>query len=215
MGLFILSFIAGGLVIFGYVKMKTAPVSQIPPVNKKSVYPDFSIATAPTDSLKGTIATYSGTLLWESRIATIPGELKDTVQIQQGERLITEGKGNALINVNTFGTIILSENTDLSFIQTLPVDFVVRQNKGTVEYVVNGNIPLSVRIRSTIITKTAGTLKITMTDGDPIILISTVQGAAQIGFNDLDYVSQVYTLREGQIYEFNSDERTTINTKNK
>jgi len=215
-GLFIICFLVGIGIVFGYSKFKTNNnLQQKIVVNKQTPTLTFSIEKPPSESLKGSITSRTGILFWESRIATEPGELKNDVQIEQGEELITKDKSSAIMNFDHVGTFTLSENSDLSFIQTLPIDFVVEQKTGTIKYEVNGETPLSIRIKNALITKTSGIIQITITDEDPIITISTIQGTAQIGFNDLDYVSQVFTLREGQIYEYNNDERTAINTKNK
>ena len=216
-GLFIISFLIGTVMVVGYSIFNKQNFQQKPTIQntKQKQTPTFSIESPPSESLKGLIASRSGTLFWESRIATAPSQLNDNVKIQQGERLITKDKSSATVNFDHVGSIVFLENADLSFIQTLPIDFVVEQKKGTIKYEVSGSTPLSIRIRNALITKTSGTIQITVTDDDSIISISTVQGTAQIGFNDLDYVSQVFTLREEQVYEYNSDERTAINTKNK
>lgn len=205
---FVIGFLIGIGIIFGYITFKTKSPQPKPA-------PTFSIEPPPSESLKGSIISQDGTIFFESRIATEPSELKTNIQIEQGERLITKDKSGISVNFDRFGSIILSENADLSFIQTLPIDFVVEQKKGKIEYTINYKTPLSIRIRNALITKTSGTIEIIVTDEDPVILISTVSGTAKIGFNDLDNVSQVFTLREGQIYEYNSDERTAINSKNK
>ncbi|MBI4225737.1 hypothetical protein HY612_01355 [Candidatus Roizmanbacteria bacterium] len=210
--LFIISLVLGIGIVFGYSILKTQNIPQKPVISKKSPASTFSIDTPPSKSLKGSIASRSGTLLWESRIASSPGKLEDTIQIQQGERLITEDKSSATVNFAQVGSFELSENSDLSLIQTLPVDLVVEQKKGKIKYTVNGTTPLSIKIRSALITKRSGIIDIALANDDPIITIATIQGTAQIGFNDLDYISQVFTLREGQIYEYDSDERTAINT---
>jgi len=177
--------------------------------------PFFSVETPPSESLRGTISSRSGTLFWESRVATEPAKLTDSAPIEQGERLISKEKSNAVVVFNTVGTMKLSENTDVSFIQTLPIDFVVEQKEGIIQYEMNGTVPLSIRMRNALITKTSGTIQIEMKSGDSVIRVSTLKGTAQIGFNDSDYVSQVFTLREGQVYDYDSSERTTVNEKNK
>jgi hypothetical protein len=216
--LFFVFFLFGIGLAFGYFlysepRLKQQPIQPI--TSKTNILSTFSILLPPSESLKGSITSRNGTVLWESRISTSPSRLLDNVQIGQGERLITEEKSSATVNFDQVGLINLSENSDLSFVQTLPVDFVVEQKKGTVKYEVAGKIPLSIRIRNALITKETGIINVTMTDEDPVVLISTVQGTALIGFNDLDNVSRVFTLREGQIYEYNSDERTAINSENK
>lgn len=218
-GLYVVSFLIGAGLMFGYTQTNTTQNTSVKSTTKiPTQVPSstgFSVSTPPSQSLKGTITSRSGILFWESRTASEPSELTETVPILQGERLITEDKSSAEVHFDTFGTLELSENADVSFIQTFPADFVVEQKKGTVTYTMDGTTPLSIRLRSALLTKTTGIVTVTITDGDPLILITTTQGTAQIGFNDLDYVSQVFSLREGQVYEYNSDDRTAVNTKNK
>jgi hypothetical protein len=133
----------------------------------------------------------------------------------QGTRLITQEKSTAEVQFPPAITLHMSETSDISFIQTLPIDFVVQQKTGEITYEVSGHSPLSIRLRSALLTLRSGTVKVSLTNGDSIILISTIKGTATIGFNDIENVTQVFTLREGQVYEYNSDERTAINSKNK
>ena len=213
--LFIIGLLIGIGAVIGNSSLKIKNTPAEPIISKKPPEPSFSVETPPSESLRGIIATHSGNMLWEARTATSPGELKGNAKIQQGERLVTKEKSSAKVNFDRAGSFELSENSDLSFIQTLPIDLVVEQKKGKIKYIINGKSPLSIRVRSALITKKSGIIEITLADNDSIVLISTLQGTAQIGFNDLDYVSQVFTLREGHIYEYNSDERTAVNTKNR
>lgn len=171
----------------------------------------FSIVTPPSESLGGKILSRSGKLSWESRTATAPAELSGTTKLSQGERIITDTGSNAVLEFDRFGKIILSGESDLAFPQTLPSDFVVNQRRGKIKYEMSGEIPLSIRMRTALVTKESGTIEISIAGDDPIILISTFNGTAKIGFNDTEGVSQVFDLREGQIYEYNSDERTAMN----
>src|SRR3989344_1305020 len=96
--LFIISLTLGIGAVFGYSILKTQNIPQKQEINKKSPASTFSIEPAPSESLKGSIVSRSGTLLWESRIASSPGKLEDAVQIQQGERLITEVESSATVS---------------------------------------------------------------------------------------------------------------------
>lgn len=217
-GLWIISFILGAGLVFGYSHLNKPKTIPVPSTSVKTTIipvPSFSIETPPSESLQGSISARLGRLFWESRTATEPAELTTDEKMKQGERLVTKSKSKATIQFETLTTITLSENSDISFVQTLPTDFVVEQKNGTIAYEINGTTPLSVRIRNALLTKNIGSLQIAMKDGDPIILISTIKGTADIGFNDANFVSQVFTLREGQVYEYNSDERTAINQNNK
>jgi len=213
-GIYIVSFIVG-IFIGNTVLKKPNVLPKVTNTQQQTSSSSFSIEPPPSESLKGTISSRSGTIQWESRIATEPSELTADVPIQQGEELITNKKSGATLQFTSVGSITLSENTDVSFIQTLPIDFVVKQNNGVVNYEINGSTPLSIRIRNALITKTSGTIKIAIKSDESIITISTIKGTAQIGFNDLENVSQVFTLREGQVYEYDSDNHTAINAKNK
>lgn len=213
-GIYIVSFVVG-IFVGNAVLKKPNVLPKVTNIQQQTSSSSFSIEPPPSESLKGTISSRSGTLLWESRIATEPSELTANVPIQQGEEYITGKKSSATFQFATIGSITLSENTDISFIQTMPIDFVVKQNNGNVNYTINETAPLSIRIRNALITKTSGIIQITIKSDDPIITISTIKGTAQIGFNDLENVSQVFTLREGQIYEYDSDNHTAINAKNK
>src|SRR3990167_10296524 len=93
--LFIISLVLGIGAVVGYSILKKKNIPQKQEINKKSQAANFSIDSPPSESLKGSIDSRSGTLLWESRIASSPAKLEDTIQIQQGERLLTEDKSSA------------------------------------------------------------------------------------------------------------------------
>lgn len=211
----IIGFLVGVAAVSGFTILKTQEQPPETVVKERRPTSSFSIEPAPSESIKGTISDRRGELLWESRMATEPATLSDNVLIQQGERLVTKDSGSVQIDFPRLGSISLNENTDLSFIQTLPVNFVVNQTKGFVEYEIVGDVPLSIRIRSAILTKDNGNIEVTVTEGDSLIRISPLTGTATIGFNDLEYVSRVFELREGETYEYDSDQRTAINIKNK
>lgn len=202
-GLFLIFFCIGAAIIFFLPK----PEKKIP----VQTVDTFSVIAPPSESLQGIITDRSGVLLYEPRgVASEAAELAIET-VKQGERLVTKEKSSATVDFNKKVSVALSENSDISFVQTLPVNMVVQQQKGSAVYETTGEIPLSIRLRSALLTKADGIVKITMKDGDSIILIETTKGTAQIGFNDPDFISRVFTLREGQAYEYNSDERTAIN----
>ncbi len=211
----IIGFLVGVAAVSGFTIFKTQEQPPETVVKERRPTSSFSIEPAPSESIKGTITDRRGELLWESRVATEPAALSDNVLIQQGERLVTKDNSSVRIDFPRLGSISLNENADLSFIQTLPVNFVVNQTKGFVEYKIAGDVPLSIRIRSAILTKDNGNIEVTVTEGDSLIRISPLTGTATIGFNDLEYVSRVFELREGETYEYDSDQRTAINIKNK
>lgn len=209
--LILLSVIVGGAITALYLEYRVIESPQ--PIVQKEVKPTapFSLVSPPSDSLTGKIMSREGSLLWESRMATAPAELTGTTTLSQGERIVTEEDSEATLEFERFGKIVMSQDSDLSFPQTLPTDFVVNQRKGDITYELSGEVPLSIRARNSLITKDSGKIRIEITEDESVILVSTLEGTAKIGFNDTENVSQVFTLREGQVYEYNSDERTAIN----
>lgn len=193
------------------------------PVQTKSItvqhtptpsFTPFQILTPPAQSMTGKITHYEGDILREDRVATEPSKLTGSMAIVQGERLITQENASATIVFGTDFSFNVDEKADLSFIQTLPVDFVVQQTSGTVDYKSESATPLSIRVRNALIAKPFGTIRITLTDGDSIVLLESLTGPTTIGFNDEEFITRVFDLREGEVYEYNSDEKTVINVKN-
>lgn len=82
--LFSLSVILGVILVIFYFKLTNIPS---PKAIQKIVsnFTQFNPGTAPNDSLKGNIATFSGTVKWQSRIATEAAQINLPVPIQQGE----------------------------------------------------------------------------------------------------------------------------------
>ncbi len=185
--------------------------------NAKPTPTGFSIVNAPAKSLKGKISSWTGSILWEPRTATEPATLDspDNIIIQQGERVLTATASGALVVFDNSVSLKIDEKTDISFVQTLPAEFVLEQKTGSVSYEIQGAIPLSIRLRNALITKQSGKIRISLRDNDPIISISQIEGPTKIGFNDRNRSTQIFTLREGEAYEYDSDKRTAINIKNK
>lgn len=211
MKVFLTGLFFGLLLVFGFnYFQKEKPQVKPVVVTKTEVKSSFSIENAPAKSLKGTIDRQDGMIFWESRIATEPAKLINNPVAQQGEKYITKENSNLTLKFDKFGTIAIYPNSDLSLVQTLPIDFVVSQNAGQIKYVVDGSTPLSIRFRNALITKSSGVIEVTIKKDDPVVMISTVSGEAQIGFNDLDFISTVFTLKEGQVYRYNSGSRILL-----
>lgn len=204
--LFFLSICVGIGCIFAYIIFTTTPQTQsyITPV---SHHTSFSLDTPPSDSLRGNIATMSGTVDWESRSATQPATLHSSPQIEQGEDIATETDGTALVQFPTCCSMQLSPLTHLSFVQTLPANIVIAQSQGSVEYATT-NIPVSVRSLSLLITMTNDDIVFTMSKTQPILSIFVKKGLLQASYNDLQYNSTVIPVTEGQTFIFNDTTRS-------
>ena len=205
---FITFFILGLFLSLGYYllinKKVTFPIIQS--LKQKEI---FSFDKAPKDSLKGTIQSLSGLVKWESRIATEEVALKKEILIQQGETISTGEDGNINLEYTDRAILKIASQSAISIIQTLPTNLVFNQIDGTIEYKKLGQTPISIRSFHLIIIFD-GEIMIAVDKITGLITINVRKGSAQVGYNDLQYISEVENLTEGQIYEFDDAKREGI-----
>lgn len=151
----------------------------------------FSLDTAPPASLKGNITNMTGEVSWQSRTATEASIINSPQIIQQGEELDTKDK--ATVVFANVAEINLS-NAQVYFAQTLPVDLVLQQKTGTVDYKKLGNSPVSVRVLHALVEILGDT---TIKINDDIV---TISGKSQIAFNNLQNVSQVRQVAKSFVF---------------
>jgi len=209
--LFLVAFILGLIAAFFYSYWKTNKVT-IAPVTKKTVQKksSFSIEEPPKNSVKGTIESISGSVKWESRIATAPSEIIKPVKISQGEVLETSEDGEATIIFKDIASIVLSSESKLSIIQTLPANFVFDQKSGSVSYEKLGETPISVRALHMLTKINSGKITLSIDSETGEITIDAKKGSAQIGFNNIDNVSTVVDIEKGEKLIYNDETRETL-----
>jgi hypothetical protein len=205
--LFFFAFIFGLILAFGYSYWKTNKVSIAPTRKSIEKISSFSIGEAPKNSVKGTIESMSGVVRWESRIATAPSEIIKPVIISQGETLETDKDGEATITFKNLALVTLSSESKLSIIQTLPANFVFDQKNGSVSYEKLGETPIFIRALHMLTKINSGKLILSIDKETNEITINIKRGSAQIGFNDINNVSTVKDIREGEKLIYNDDAR--------
>lgn len=206
LSLFLLFLLIGVGIVFGYSFWKKEKATVVTPVSPKEER--FSIESPPKEARTGTVSTMSGQILWESRIATQPAEIRELKQVQQAETLETGKTGQAKVTFADASSVSLSPDSEIEFLQTLPVNFVFRQNKGEINYVKKGIIPLTVRSLHLLMAFSDGeyTLK---TDRDTHkIELGIIDGSVKIAYNDINYNTQTLEVTKGQKYLFDDDSRT-------
>ncbi len=197
--------VAVALVYWHIIPGKSTVYNLIKPVSTAT---QFSIANAPSATIRGEISSISGSIQWESRVATEPATITLPQTIQQGEEVITGKDGKATIEFPKIGTIQLQANTDLSIIQTLPADIVIAQNSGSADYTKTGKSPLTIRSLDTIIDITSGESKVTIPSTLPRVTALVEQGSITAAFNDSNSVSTVMTATIGQQFIFDEGTKT-------
>ena len=170
----------------------------------------FSLSNAPLDSLKGNVASVSGKVGFVSRIASFATLINSSIKIEQGEEIDTYGNGETNIVFPKIGTIDVSANSQINFIQTLPQNFVVWQKQGLAVYSKNGDIPVSIVTGNLLINLESGKSTISLDKKTKDITVSVSSGSATVAFTSLNNNTKVLTLKKGDIYIFRDNARTGI-----
>lgn len=141
--IFFISSLLLGIAIMFTFKIGIRQTTKVISPNPKNF--SFSLRNAPSETIKGKITSLTGDIGWQSRVATEPAKIKIPQDLQQGEGIVTEKNGKAVIQFGSYFASNLAANTSLEFIQTLPSQFVIKQNKGKAEYVKIDTTPLTIR----------------------------------------------------------------------
>lgn len=206
--LLILSIFIGAIIIIeGFLWLSARNTQILKIILPKSL---FSLETAPTDSLIGKIATLSGKVAWQSRVAPVAILISVPVELQQGEEVDTYEDGSATINFTQFGTISLSSNTQVNLIQTLPENFVINQKQGTAIYTKTGETPTSVVVLDLLVNINSGQNKILVNADTAKITINVITGSTTVAFNDTDNKTTVVLLNSGDEYSFNNNTKIGV-----
>ncbi len=166
----------------------------------------FSLKEAPENSLAGQ-AAFSGSVSWQSRVATASSRLKKPVLIQQGESLLTGEKSTASINFPNAVKINIYPKTEIDIIQTLPENMVFVQASGSASFNNKGFSPVAIRSLALLTYENTGNVRITVNTNYDTVTVYVESGSAKIAFDDLSYTSHTFSLFKGDTYIFYSDTR--------
>lgn len=188
----------GCMFAFRYIQVR-----QIPPFAPQ---PPALTLLPPTVALTGTLIETSGTVKHLTREAEEYQEATPGGTIFQGESLATQ-QGTARVNMGEIGSVILDEDTEISFINFIPGQLVFRQRSGSATYENNTLTPISIRTGDALITL-RGDGKILMTTAR--ITLSVVKGTATIGVVDENNETHAYSVIGGETAHIHSDQSVTI-----
>lgn len=210
--LFILFLIIGAAITIGYFKFseikKEAENRQVfSPYSGKDY---FTLDKAPTESLKGEIISFNGDVGWQSRTATESSQIKGSISVGQGEKIVTKEGGNAEVKFDNICDIKLSENTSLELIQTLPLNFVFLQEAGTVQYARLGSVPIAVRSLGLVMQIEDFQSSVSVNIKNSTVTVTVASGSADLAYNDINYNTNKLTLAEGQKMIFNNQTKSRI-----
>lgn len=170
--------------------------------------PTFSLDEAPSSSLRGQILSLTGDTYWISRIATEPATLTSSTIIQQGESVDASDSGKLVVAFGQAGKITLSNKAKIDVIQTLPVNLVFSQIRGSVIYEASQDSPFSVRSYHLLVTLHTGSMTVDVNEKIGSVTLVISQGNATVAYNDERFTSQTYAVKEGQRFVFDDSTQT-------
>lgn len=204
---FIFFLIGCGLIVgYRYITSQNDSLFSLKP----TLTSQFSLTHAPSESLQGNIATMSGTVNWLSRTATKSIRLKSSRSIQQGEEISTGNNGHVVVIIHNAAAVSLSSNSQVSFIQLLPVNLVIEQDKGEVSYENKGEESMSIRTDDVLAEINRAVATITVDPDNNLITVTVVKGIVREGYEDSQNISNVVTVNAGSQFIF--DETTKEGT---
>jgi hypothetical protein len=169
----------------------------------------FSLENAPTESLKGNIASFSGNVAWQSRTAATASLINTPVTIGQGEEIVAQGNGAATIKFPKGILVQMNSNSDIGIVQMLPANIVILQNQGTVSYQNSDNkIPLSINGLDLMVNINQGTAQVSVDKSTSSVVISVSSGSAVATFTDTQNNTQVETINNGNQMTFDNNTKT-------
>lgn len=202
----IISFIIGSLISIPFITSQYKPSDLMTIEEPSEETTSFSTALPPTLSQQGTI-TASGMVTMEQRDSTVASAIRESSLVYQGERFYTDSNSSALITFQDAATIFLEENADFSIVQTLPYSFVFLQRKGTSQIAKQSNIPVSMRIMDATLGIEQGSVSVTVDPQLQTADITVSSGSAMLGYNNLNYISQVLPIGEGETVIFDNEQK--------
>ena len=204
--LFLVSLFAGFTIISVYTYWHGQQLGNIiKPSNV--VKTDFSLKNAPQKTLKGNVASTSGTVKWLSRVAAKSVQIHAPHKVQQGESLSTGKNSEAVVTINNAAAISILSNTDVNFIQLLPINVVLEQNDGSVTYQNTIQVPISVRSFNLVTVLTQGVATIAADKRSKTVIVTILKGVAREGYQDTQSESNIVTLTAGEQFVFDDTTR--------
>lgn len=210
---FLFFFLIGFFLLFG-VKWYQAFTQQGTVKTPISEAVPFSLDTPPKNSFRGIIEKREGVIYFESRSATQEAILSEIRPVLQGERYRTDENATMTISYPSRLKLTIDEATTLSIIQTIPANFTFVQTTGMTRYEkIDKAIPVGIRALRLLISQKEGLADISLDTENGQVLVTVVRGLVTVAFNDLELVSNVVTLSEGDSYTFDDATRTGEITK--
>ena len=193
----------------GYGIVKKSPGKPISNIIQTVTKPSYTIENAPSDSISGTITALNGNVDFQSRIATEAATISIPYPaIEQGEMLQTEENATTAVTFRDTAAIQIDPKTEIDFVQTLPINFVLSQASGSALIKKTGSVPISIRALHLLVKQNSGELGIGVDTDNGLVNLNIVTGSVTVAYNDTELVSHEFDLASGKRFTFNDLTRT-------
>ena len=183
-------------------------IRQSPSAKPLALKSAFSLENAPKNAIRGQIMEVSGDVLWQSRMATEPADLKSDIFIQQGEKIITGIDSMVRIKFASSSAITVQPDSEVELIQTLPVEQVFKHNQGKVWYQTFADSSVSVRSLNLILNLNASSsAEIDLDPKIDEIKITLNTGGGTVAYNSPEFESKVWQLKTKDVFYYDSVKR--------
>lgn len=193
--LVIVAFVLGFGAVLGYhaIRTKLTVPTAVQTASQSTPEPTLALVP-PAQAVSGVLTVTIGHAKKFSRNETEYKEASTGAQILLGESIATSANSSATASVGGIVNVSLGPTAELVFANLFPVNFVLQQKNGKIEYRVT--TPISVRALHTLISMNPGVVTVNIIDTDMSIAVTT--GSVKFAIVDNDNNTRVYTLGAGQ-----------------
>lgn len=188
-------FLAGVLGVLGFRMWEAQKIKGTTFIPQKS---SFTLKP-PSESLTGEFVEIVGKVTKEARGEDEFEEIGEGDGIFDGEKVATGKLSRTTIRFEDFGAVALGPSSEVTFVNTLPLSFLVLQSTGETEYQLSSKkYPLSVRSLNMLFTQDIGISTITTDAEDKTITVKLLKGTGNIALVDLDNETHVWKIEKGE-----------------
>jgi hypothetical protein len=191
--------------------LKGLKIRNLPSFNLNDVvkFSRYTLEKAPSETLVGTMLNLSGTVKYESRMATESALIEKAVNVQQGDIIETGEDGSVSVQFKDIAELNIKSLSKTEIVQTLPANLVFWHKSGSVVYKKIGPNPVSVRAHRLLI-DINGEAEIIFNKVEPAITIHALKDSVKTVFNNINNETQVVIVDEGKSMEFNNEKRRPL-----
>ena len=192
-----------GVIIYGILQKN--PGKPVASIIQTVTKPNFDIAIAPSESIRGSIKQMTGEVFWQSRTATESSQINSLISLQQGEEIQTKENGNLTMEFPNVTNMVIAPKTQIDFVQTLPTEFVMSIASGSANFKKLNETPVSIRSYHLLVRQNSGEIGINVDTEKGFTNLNIISGSVTVAYNDLNLDSHVTDFTAPKKVSFNDE----------